>query len=55
MCWWCTIYVHKNPDKVKIIINRDYRLNQSPEWSTIDVGTNVCKYHIISDLTMTKC
>ena len=47
--------IHKDPDKVLNLVNRDYRLKEPPENPTMYLGADISKYEIHNDTTRTSC
>ena len=47
--------IHKDPDKVLNIVNRDYRLKEPPECPTMYLGADISKYLIDDDISRTTC
>ena len=47
--------IHKHPDKILTMINRDYRLKEPPECPTIYLGADICKYYAGGDTNGTNC
>ena len=47
--------IHKDPDKVLNIVNRDYRLKEPPECPTMYLGADISKYLIDDDMSGTTC
>ena len=43
--------IHKDPDKVLNLVNRDYRLKEPPECPSMYLGADISKYEIPSDTT----
>ena len=47
--------IHKDPDKVLNMINRDYRLKEPPECPTMYLGADISKFQIPGDVTGSTC
>ena len=47
--------IHKEPNKVLNIINRDYRLKEPPECPSMYLGADISKYEINNDSTIINC
>ena len=47
--------IHKDPDKVLNIVNRDYRLKEPPECPTMYLGADISKYEVHDETTRTTC
>ena len=47
--------IHKEPDKVLNIVNRDYRLKEPPECPSMYLGADISKYEINDGSAITNC
>ena len=47
--------LHKDPGRILNMINRDYRLKESPACPTMYLGADICKYHVPGDVVGTHC
>lgn len=47
--------IHKSPNKVLNMINRDYRLKEPPECPTMYLGTDISKCYVGDEISGPKC